>query len=196
MEAVSPLHVKTPETEHEVHSLITKRWSPRSFSDRKIEAEQLNQLFEAARWAASANNEQPWQYVYAHRGTAGFDQLWEALMPGNQPWTKQAAVLVVAIQRNTFAKTGKANPWATHDLGLANAQLMLQAAHQEIYGHMMAGFDAAKIKGALQLEEDQKPVCLIALGYLGEAEALEEPYLSRELSPRNRLSINEFTRQL
>lgn len=196
MEVVSTLQIKTPETEHDVHSLITKRWSPRSFSDQAIATDQLNSLFEAARWSASANNEQPWEYVYAHQGTPGFDQLWDCLMPGNQPWTQKAAVLVVAIQRNTFAKTGKTNPWATHDLGMANAQLMLQAAHQDIYGHMMAGFDASKTKEALNLSDDQRPICMIALGYLGEAEALEKPYLSRELSPRNRLSINQFTREL
>lgn len=196
MEAISTPHIKAAETEHHIHPLICKRWSPRSFSDRAIEEAQMNELLEAARWSASANNEQPWQYVYAHRGTPGFDQLWNCLLPGNQPWAQNAAVLVVAIQRNTFASSGKTNPWAMHDLGMANAQLMLQATSQDIYGHMMAGFDAAKTKAALQLTDDQKPVCIIALGYLGEAEALEEPYLSRELSPRNRRSVTEFATKL
>ncbi len=127
----------------------------------------MDELFEAARWAASANNEQPWQYVYAHRGTPAFEQLWNCL-----------------------------KPWSTHDVGMANAQLMLQAAQRDIYGHMMAGFDASQTAELLELSEEQRPVCMIALGYLGEADQLEEPYKTRELTPRNRLSITEFTRQL
>ncbi|MEO0728716.1 MAG: nitroreductase family protein [Bacteroidota bacterium] len=117
-------------------------------------------------------------------------------MPGNQPWTKQAAVLMVSIERQTFVKNGKPNPWSTHDVGMANAQLMLQAAHRDIYGHMMAGFDATKTPETLGLSEAQRPVCMITLGYLGKAEQLEEPDKQRELTTRSRLSINEFTRKL
>ena len=196
MEVITPATSKEPAVQHEIHPLLRKRWSPRSFSEEQISGEQLNQLFEAARWAASANNEQPWQYVYAHRGSAAFEQLWGTLMPGNQPWTAKAAVLLVAIQRETFAKTGKPNLWAAHDVGQANAQLILQAAHQDIYGHMMAGFNASQLRKVLDLTEDQKPVCVIALGYLGEADALDEPYRSREQSARSRQSITEFTREL
>ena len=196
MEVANTPNIKAPEVAYNIHPLIQKRWSPRSFSDQEIAPEQLNELFEAARWAASANNEQPWQYVYAFRGTPAFEQLWNCLKPGNQPWTKDAAVLIVSIERKTFAKNGNANPWSTHDVGMANAQLMLQAADRDIYGHMMAGFDAAQTAALLQLSEEQKPVCMIALGYLGEAEALEEPYKTRELAPRSRHSITEFTREL
>ena len=185
---------KTPKTEAEIHPLIAKRWSPRSFSNKPITKEQMNELFEAARWAASANNEQPWEYAYAFKDTDGFEKLWNCLMPGNQPWTKQASVLVVALKRNTFAKNGNPNPWAEHDLGLANAQLFIQATHRDIYGHMMAGFDKEKTKQTLALNEDVEPVCIFALGYLGEAESLEEPYLSRELAPRNRNSVEQFTK--
>ena len=196
MEVVNTPNIKAPTVAHDIHPLIQKRWSPRSFADEQIPTEQLNELFEAARWSASANNEQPWQYVYAHRGTPAFEQLWNCLKPGNQSWTKQAAVLIVSIERKTFAKNGNPNPWSTHDVGMANAQLMLQAAHRDIYGHMMAGFDAAKAAETLELSAEQRPVCMIALGYLGEAEQLEEPYKSRELSPRTRQSITEFTRAL
>ncbi len=186
-------NIKEPQTNYDIHSLIQKRWSPRSFSDKTISEEQLFELFEAARWAASANNEQPWQYVYAFKNSTGFGQLWDCLLPGNRPWAKSAAVLMVAIQRKTFKKNGKLNPWASHDLGMANAQLLLQAAHRDIYGHMMAGFDKEKVNALLSLEKDSAPVCIMALGYLGSADRLVEPYKTRELSPRNRLSIQEFT---
>lgn len=188
--------IKKATVEHEVHPLIQKRWSPRSFSDKDIPESELMRLFEAARWSASANNEQPWQYSYAFRGTEGFEKIWDGLLPGNQPWAKNASVLVVAKARGTFTKSGKANAWAVHDLGMANAQLLMQATQQEIYAHFMAGFDKEKIKASLSISENVEPICVIALGYLGEAEALEEPYRTRELTPRNRLNISAFTNQV
>ena len=193
---MTTIEIKSPETSFDLAPLIRKRWSPRSFAEQAISKTQVEELLEAARWAASANNEQPWRYTYALKGTPGFEQLWNCLLPGNQPWTKDAAVLLVAMKRNTFARTGKANPWAAHDLGLANAQLLLQAAHRDIYGHMMAGFDKEKVNTLLNLDETVTPVCMMALGYLGEADQLDEPYKTRELTPRNRLSIDKFTQQL
>ncbi|MEM6963517.1 MAG: nitroreductase family protein [Bacteroidota bacterium] len=188
--------VKAATTKADLHPLILNRWSPRSFSNKTFTEEQINELFEAARWAASANNEQPWAYVYALRGSEGFEKLWNCLAGGNQPWTKQAAALVVAIKRNTFANNRNTNPWADHDLGMANAQLIAQATYRDIHGHFMAGFDKDKTKTLLALGEDQEPVCFIALGYLGAAEALEEPYLTREKTPRNRNPLNKFVKKL
>jgi nitroreductase len=190
------LAIKAPQTEAKIHPLIRKRWSPRAFSDQPIKEEQLQQLFEAARWAASSSNEQPWLYAYALQGTPAFEKLWNCLNPGNQPWTKNAAALVVTMVRTTFEKNGKNNPWAEHDLGMANAQLILQAADQDIYGHFMAGFNSDQASQVLQLEDTERPICMIALGYLGASENLEEPYKTRELTPRKRKSVQEFTRAL
>lgn len=188
--------IKAPETVCDVHPLIQKRWSPRAFSDRAIAEETLYELFDAARWAASAFNEQPWQYVYACRDTAGFTQLWDCLAAGNQPWTQSAAVLLVALKRTTLSRNGKPNPWAGHDVGMANAHLLLQAAHRDIYGHLMAGFDPDKIRALLSLSDDVEPVCMGALGYLGDPAQLAEPYQSRELTPRTRKAIEAFARAL
>ncbi len=188
--------IKAPETDYDLHPLIQKRWSPRAFADQLISKEQLNELFEAARWAASSRNEQPWLYIYAFRGTPEFEQLWECLMPGNQPWAKDAAVLMVSMYRTTLAKNGKPNGAAKHDLGLANAQLILQAAHRDIYGHMMGGFEKEKVQELLDLEENVEPVCMIALGYMGDADQLEEPYKMREQQPRTRMPIAEFAKKL
>lgn len=187
---------KSPDITNTIHPLIQKRWSPRAFSEKAISDDTLGQLFEAARWAASAFNEQPWQYVYAKRGTAGFDQLLDCLVFGNQVWAKSAAVLMAAMVKRNLSQTGQPNHWATHDLGLANAQLLLQAADLDIYGHMMAGFDKDKLVTKLELDNSIQPVCMMALGYLGEAGQLEEPYLSRELAPRKRKSITSFTKVL
>lgn len=190
------LTVKQPDTTASLHPLIEKRWSPRAFTDEQIPREQLQELLEAARWAASSMNEQPWRYVYAYRGTEGFDQLWSALMAGNQPWAAKASVLLVSLAQTHFLSNGRPNAWAEHDLGMANAQLMLQAASRDLYGHMMGGFHADQVRELLQLEETIKPVCVIALGYRAEAESLEEPFRSRELAPRSRKPVAEFAREL
>lgn len=183
-------------TKNNVHPLIQKRWSPRAFSEKLVSEEDLNTIFTGASWAASAMNEQPWQYVYAVRGTPGFHSLWECLLPGNKPWTKQAAVLFVAMQRHTFNSSGKQNKWATHDVGMANAQLLLQATSLNIFGHLMAGFDAEKLKTLLELGDNISPVCMGVLGYLGEPDQLEEPYKSREKAPRSRKALEEFVKKL
>ncbi|MEL6865291.1 MAG: nitroreductase family protein [Bacteroidota bacterium] len=190
------IEIKKPSVQTAIHPLIQKRWSPLSFANQSIAEAQMEELFEAASWAASAYNEQPWQYVYAHRGTEGFEQLWSCLNEGNQPWTKAASVLFAAIQSNTFSKTGKPNHWASHDLGMANAQLLLQAVHRDIYGHLMAGFDPQKLSQLLNLEEGYRPVCMGALGYLGDAEAMTGTYKTREQSPRSRKPVSTFTKRL
>ena len=188
-----PITIKAPTVQSDVHPLIQKRWSALAFADQAIKEAQMEELFEAASWAASAFNEQPWEYIYAHRGSKGFEELWSCLNPGNQPWTKQAAVLFVALKRNTYTKNGKFNNSAAHDVGMANAHLLLQAVHRDIYGHLMAGFDAEKVKQIFKLNEDLSPVCMGALGYLGNTDDLAENYKKRELSARSRKPVSSFT---
>lgn len=185
--------IKEAKTDVDIHPLIAKRWSPLAFADKMISDNQMKELFEAARWAASAYNEQPWHYAYAFRGTEGFDTLWNCLAEGNQPWTRHASVLVAAMIKTNFSSNGKPNPWAKHDLGLANAQLLMQAGSNDIYGHMMAGFDAAALSASLSIEATMQPVCMMALGFLGDPEQLGEGYKKRETSPRSRFSIDDFT---
>jgi nitroreductase len=183
---------KAAAAKHGVSAFITDRFSPRAFSDQAISEETMNTLFEAASWAASANNEQPWRYFYALKGTPGFDQLVATLMPGNQPWAPNAAALVVTVARKTFAANGNNNGSAEHDLGMANATLMLQARQLDIFSHPMGGYQKDKAKELLGLDDTQAPMCMIALGYLGSPDSLEEPYHTRELAPRTRKEIGEF----
>lgn len=189
-------NIKIAETKYSVLDLIKNRWSTRSFSTKEISEEELNTLLEAASWAASANNEQPWEYVYAHRGTEGFETLKNTLMAGNSPWAKDAAVLVAAIARTTFQANGKPNAAALHDLGLANSHLLLQATAMHIYAHVMGGFEQDKLRQALDLTEHQQAVCVIALGYLDVPEKLEEPYRGREITARTRKPLTEFSKKL
>jgi nitroreductase len=191
------INIKKATTENPVHDLISSRWSARSFSGKAISQADLETLLEAASWAFSANNAQPWQYVYAHRSdTESFQKLWSCLMPGNQPWTDKAAVLMVSLIKKNF-DNGKPNNTAKHDLGAANATLMLQATSMGIYGHPMAGFEKGKTVEALGLDPDEvEPVAFIALGYLDEADKLEEPFKGRELTPRTRKPVAEFAEQI
>lgn len=189
-------HIKIANTFHPVIDLIKNRWSPRSFFQEEIEQNDLDTILEAASWAPSANNEQPWQYICAHRGTQGFETLKSCLVPANAAWAKDASVLIAAITRKTFSATAKENRTAMHDLGMANAQLLLQALSMNIYGHLMAGFDREKLIADLSLTTDQDPVCVIALGFLDVAEKLDEPLLTREKQVRQRKALENFTTYL
>ena len=185
-------HIKTASAKYPVIDVIKKRWSARAFNNKNISEKDLFTIFEAASWAASANKEQPWQYLFARNGNEGFDKKWKCLMPGNQPWAKDANLLVVSIARKTIASNQKPNYYAHHDLVMANAHLLLQATAIDIDCHPMAGFDKTMQTEELNLDTDQEAMCVIALGYLADAETLEEPFKTRELTPRTRKTLGSF----
>lgn len=189
-------HIKTAETEFPVLDLIQKRWSPRAFANKPVSETDMHTILEAGSWAASSSNEQPWKYVYAMKGTPGFDTLWSCLMEGNQGWTRHAAVLMVAIARKKFARNGRDNVHAEHDLGMSNANMFLQAVSMNIYPHPMGGFFPDKVRESLSLPDDEKPVCMIAWGYLGDPEMLDEKNKQSETQPRKRKHFSEFSEMI
>ena len=184
--------IKKAQTTYPVLELIKDRWSARSFSPKGISTEDLHTLAEAASWAPSANNEQPWQFIIAQKETDKFERIYDAMLEGNRPWCKNAAAFILCIARTHFEKNEKTNFYADHDLGMANALLLLQATSMNIYAHPMAGFDKSKIIESFGLTDLQKPMLVIALGYLDDAEKLAEPYKTRELTARNRKELHEF----
>jgi nitroreductase len=185
-------HTKHATTQYPVMDIIKHRWSPRSFSGKDISAHDLNTILEAASWSFSAINEQPWRYIVAHKGTPLFDTFFNSLVPGNQPWNKQAAALVLSLQKTTFSSNGNANGIALHDVGAANMLLTIQANSLGIYTHLMGGFDKVKATSTLQLPGDTEAVVMIALGYPDDAEKLEEPFKERETAPRSRKQLSEI----
>ena len=190
--------MKHATTTYPVLEMIRKRWSPRAFASYPVAPETLDQVFEAASWAASAMNEQPWRYLYAHHADQEpFRKLVDCLMPGNQPWAQHAPVLILAMAK-THYDNGSANASSLHDVGMANGNLMLEATALGLHGHFMGGFDAAKVRELFQVPDSLQPVVVIALGYLGGAEQLEEPFLSREKAARQRKPVAEiaFHREL
>lgn len=184
--------IKIAKTKYPVHELIRKRWSARSFSDKPVSQEMLNQLFEAASWAPSSMNSQPWKYIFAHHSDkAAFHKMSECLTGGNRAWAPHASVLILSLAKTTL-DSGHKNGAALHDVGGSNILLMIEAVANNIYGHLMGGFDKDKTIKEFNLPEDLQPVVFIALGYLDDPHKLVEPYKTREVTPRTRKELEEF----
>jgi nitroreductase len=183
---------ETP-TEHPVHALIRGRWSPVGFDARPIPTAELASLFEAARWAPSCFNEQPWRFVMAARDDAeDFARLLACLVPGNQEWAGRAPVLMIGAASLAFARNDKPNLHAYYDLGQAMANLAIEAQARQIYVHQMAGFDAEKARESLAVPEGHYPVVAAAMGYLAAPDALPEPLAQRDQAPRRRRPQAQF----
>lgn len=178
---------KKANVEHVIHPLIRERWSPRAFEDRSITSREVRALFEAARWAPSSFNEQPWRFVVAlrHEG-ADFERLLSCLTPNNQRWASRAGMLAVAVARSRFTKSDKPNRHAWHDVGLAVAQLTVQATSMGLRVHQMAGIDAERARDVLQIPDGYEPVTGIAVGYPADPEVLPDDLREREQGNRSR----------
>jgi nitroreductase len=184
---------KAAETEFPVHDLIRLRWSPRAFSDRPVEPEKLRSLLEAARWAPSSFNEQPWAYLLATReDPKEFARLLSVLMEGNIVWTQRAPVLMLSVAKLNFERNDRPNRHAFHDVGLATANLITQATAMGLYVHQMAGFHVEKARELFAIPKGWEPVAAIALGYPGEPDSLPGSLRDRELAPRTRKPLKEF----
>lgn len=178
---------KPAETTADLHPLLMQRWSPRAFSERSVPEEVLTALLEAARWAPSAYNAQPWRYLVARREESeAFARLLSVLAGGNQPWARKAGVLILTVAQTHLPSSDKPNPHSWHDVGLASAQLTLQATMLGLGVHQMAGFSSDKARELFGIPEGFEPVTAIAVGYPDAPDTLEEPYLSRETAPRSR----------
>ncbi|MBP7514644.1 MAG: nitroreductase family protein [Flavobacteriales bacterium] len=189
--------IKQAHTEYDVLPSIRERFSARAFSDEPLSDNELMTLFEAAAWAPSAMNEQPWRYRYALRGTEAFDRFCNLLNTGNQPWAKNAAALVVCSVKTTLERNGQPNHSRLHDLGLANAQLLMQATSMGIFGHLMGGFDHGGAQQELGLDPAKEDLfCILALGRLTSPETLEEPFRTRELTERSRRPLSTTVTRL
>lgn len=173
-----------------LHPLLAQRWSPRAWSARPVTREQARPLFEAARWAPSALNVQPWRFVVGYRGDSTWDLLHDALMPGNQPWAESAPLLVLAVTQTTDDE-GNARPIAPYELGLAVSQLTVQAQAEGLHVHQMGGFSTDAVRVSFSLPETMTPYVVLAIGEIGDPEALAEPFRSREFAPRTRLPLEE-----
>jgi nitroreductase len=178
---------------HPIHDLLRRRWSPRAFSDRPVEREKLLSVLEAARWAPSSNNEQPWHYLVATKEEPEeFARLLACLVEKNQSWARNAPVLMLSVASNVFSRNDKPNRHALHDTGQAVAGLTVQATALGLYVHQMAGFSIEKARETYQLPENVEPVAALALGYLGDPSILPPDLREREHALSSRKPVGEF----
>lgn len=190
-------HTTLTATPHEartllpVHPLLATRFSPRAFSERPVTEQELELVLEAARLAPSSMNEQPWRFLVVRQGGEGYPALLDTLMEGNRIWADKAPVLILTMCMRHFARTGAPNAHARHDLGLAIAQLTVQATALGLGLHQLGGFHAELARNAFGIPEELDVVSVIALGHPGAPGTLEEPFRQRELVRSPRRPLNE-----
>jgi nitroreductase len=183
---------KPAETQFPVHELIRRRWSPRAFTEQAVSADDLCSLLEAARWAPSSNNEQPWSYLVAEReNRQEFDKMLNCLVESNHRWAKNAPVLMVSVARLNF-ENGQPNRHAFHDVGQASAQLTLEAVSRGLKAHQMAGILPDRIRETYGIPVGYEAVAGFAIGYAGDPHTLPEDLEKREVVPRRRKRIERF----
>jgi len=184
------LFEKPAPADHPIFDLLARRWSTRAFAGRSVEREILVSLFEAARWAPSSGNGQPWSYLMATKENfAEHERLAGVLNPGNA-WARQAPVLALSVA--ALDRAGRPNRHAHHDLGLANENLVIQAVSMGPAVHMMAGFGVEMAREVFEIPVSHDPVAMMAIGYPGDPASLPEDLRQKELAPRQRKPIGDF----
>lgn len=180
-------------TEYPINELLRDRWSPRAFADKAIPPADLRSLFEAARWAPSSSNEQPWAFIVATRDDQeNFDKALLPLVEFNANWAKHAFVLGYAVSELAFAKNNTPNRNAHYDTGAAMSQLTTEATSRGLLVHQMAGFDPDTARDTFEIPSGWEAIAAFVIGYPGDPASLPQPYRDRETLPRVRKPIRDF----
>ena len=184
---------KKASTDYPIHELLAERWSPYAFQDRPVSFVDLCSLFEAARWAASSYNEQPWSYIVATKeNPEHFQQLLSCLVEGNQIWAKNAPVLALGIASLKFTSNEQDNRAAIHDLGTATGNLVVEATARGICVHQMIGILPDKARSLFNIPEGSEAWTGMAIGYQGDPMTLPDALKERDLMPRQRKALEQF----
>ncbi|MGD0959486.1 MAG: nitroreductase family protein [Methylomonas sp.] len=181
-------------TSVEINTILQNRWSPRAFDPHVTLADEtVTSLLEAARWAPSCFNEQPWRFVVCIKAKdpAGWHDLWSCLVEKNQEWAQHAPVLILTVAMERFEQTGKPNRWAEFDTGAASLSIALQATALGLATHQMGGFDAERSRQLFNLPAETTPMSVMAVGYQAEAKNLSGELKERELAVRTRAALEE-----
>jgi nitroreductase len=179
--------------EHKVIEPIAKRWSPRAFSGKAIDQKTLDTLFEAARWTASAFNEQPWRFIVATKdGSEHYQNVLSCANEWNQKWASLAPVLVITIFKTHYSHNNAPNKHASYDLGGAVTALSLEATAHDIFVHQMAGILPDRTKELFNIPEGYDVASMLAMGYLGNIKDLPEEFHKGETRERTRKALNEI----
>ncbi|MFA6162462.1 MAG: nitroreductase family protein [Methylobacter sp.] len=185
---------KPATTRVKIHDIIEARWSPRAFDpDKPVSQDDLLALLEAAHWAPSCFNDQPWRFVVCDKTTdeAGWRNAFSVLAEKNQRWAKNAPVLMLAVAMENFNHNGQPNRWAMYDTGAASVSLCLQATALGMCVHQMGGFDAEQAREVFNLPGECRPMAMMAVGYQAEADMLDDDFKEIELAARSRAALND-----
>ncbi len=188
------MQAKPANTRVKIHDLIQNRWSPRAFEpDKTVSHDDLIALLEAARWAASCFNDQPWRFVVCNKATdaAAWQRAFETLVEKNRRWAKNAPLLILSVAMEHFGHNGQPNRWAMYDTGAASANLCLQAVALGLVVHQMGGFDADLAREIFKLPADCHPMAMLAVGYQADVDVLDEDFKAAELGERIRFELEE-----
>jgi nitroreductase len=188
-----PDHKKPAPVAAPIHDLLRHRWSPRAFADRAVEPEKLRSLFEAARWAASSYNAQPWAFIVGTKDDPeNYKRVLDTFVEFNQAWAKNAPVLALSVATHKFPHNGEPNRHAFHDVGQAAANLVLEATSLGLQVHQMAGIDPEKARKIFGVPDTHEVVAGMALGYPGDPATLPEHLQKGESAPRERKPTSSF----
>ncbi|WP_019867902.1 nitroreductase family protein [Methylovulum miyakonense] len=188
------MHPKPASTSVKIHDIIQNRWSPRAIDPNKpVSHDDLLALLEAARWAPSCFNDQPWRFIVCDKSAdlASWETAFDTLMDKNRLWAKNAPVLILSVAMANFNHNGKPNRFGMYDTGAASVSLALQASALGLVVHQMGGYDADKARAAFGLPDDCTPMAMMALGYQAEADSLDEDFKAAELAERARASLGQ-----
>jgi nitroreductase len=187
------MNTKKASPDHPIQQVLAERWSPYGFANRSVTESDLRSLFEAARWAASSYNEQPWTYFVATKENAQeFGRLLSCLVEANQEWAKAASVLVLGVVSLKFSRNNKDNRAAVHDLGLASANLVVEATARGLSVHQMIGILPDKAREVFQIPEHSEAWTAMAIGYKADPAQLPDALKERDLTPRQRKPLSQF----
>jgi nitroreductase len=187
------MNIKNAVTDYPIQQVLSERWSPYGFADCPVSEADLRSLFEAARWAASSYNEQPWNYLVATReNTHEFSRLLLCLVEANQAWAKAAPVLVLGVVSLRFARNNKDNRAAVHDLGLAAGNLLAEATARGLSVHQMIGILPDKAREVYRIPDHYEAWTAMAIGYKADPATLPDALKERDLAPRQRKPLREF----
>lgn len=174
-----------------VGKLFKHRWSPRAFSEKQVEKEKLQSIFEAARWAPSARNEQPWRFILGQKGDGTWEKIFESLVEWNQQWTVRAPILVLNLGKKVYDFKNMPNETYQYDTGQAVAMMVTEAVNQGLIGHQMSGFTAEKAIESFEIPDDYRPISVTAFGYYGDPELLPLEMKKSEFEERKRRPLVE-----
>lgn len=185
---------KPAQTHYPIHDLLRQRFSTVTFDgDRPVTAATLGSLLEAARWAASCFNEQPWRFLIATKDDPkAYDKMLDCFVEANQTWAKNAYILMISVGKQQFTRNDNPNPYGMYDVGQSLTSLTIQAEAMGLKVHQMGGFDKEKARTVYNIPTGYEPAAAVAIGYPGDVATFEESLREREQSPRSRKPLSEI----